>query len=153
MDLKSLLIPEKVVKFDFPGCEGLTFDLAFLSKEELVKLQKQCKKQKLDHRTRQIQDYFDEDEFLEVYVNKIIRGWSNFKIKYLKQMVLINDSTVEDDDIVEYSKEYAILLMKNSNVLDNWISEQIADLGKFTTNKLSTNSKESKSTSTPKTKE
>jgi hypothetical protein len=146
-DLKSLLLPEKVVSFDFPGCKGLTFELAFLSKEELVKIQKECTGKKLDQRTRAVQDYFDDDKFLELYVSKIIRGWAGFKIKYLKEMVLIDDSNVDDDEEIDYSDEQALMLMKTSTVLDNWISEQIGDLGKFTTPKSKKKSSSSKSTS------
>jgi len=134
MDLKTLLLPEKVVTFDFPGCEGLTFDLAFLAKDELVKIQNECTNKVVDKRTRQMTDSFDDDKFLELYVNKIIRGWSGLKIKYLKELVLIDDASVDEDDEIDYSKEQALLLMQNSNTLDTWVADQIADLGKFSTN-------------------
>ena len=48
MDLNTMLLPEKVVTFDFPGCEGLTFDLAFLSKESNQELYKKCVKNKFN---------------------------------------------------------------------------------------------------------
>jgi len=133
MELKSLLLPEKVVTFDFPGCEGLTFDLAFLAKEELTKIQKECTGKKLDHRTRQMADYFDDEKFLKIYVRKILRGWSGLTVRHLKELVLIDDSGVDLDDHIEFSDAAALELMQASTSLDNWISEQIGDLGKFST--------------------
>jgi hypothetical protein len=147
MDLKSLLLPERVVSFDYPGCPGLVFELTYLSKDELIKLQRSCTSKKIDHKTRGTIDSFDDEKFLELYVEKILRGWKGFKLAYLKEMVLIDTSDINEDEELPFSKDQALLLMKSSSILDNWVSEQIGDLGKFSVSKLVKNTKESKPTS------
>ena len=131
MDLKSMLLPEKTVTFDFPGCEGLTFDLAFLSKESNQVLLKKCQRPKIDSKTRQSVDELDEDLFLKLYVKAIIKGWDGFKKIYLKELVLVKIPEGEEEDLLLYTDDNALELMKASVVLDTWISEVISDLGKF----------------------
>ena len=129
--IKSLLLDEKVVSFEFPGCPGLEFDLAYLSKDEVLKIQKKCTKTTFENRTRSQIDKVDDKLFLELYVGKIIKGWRGFKMKYLPEFVLADISTEEEDGEIEYDKETALELMQQSSILDSWVSDQITDLGKF----------------------
>lgn len=147
MELKSLLLPEKTVTFDFPGCEGLTFDLAYLSKESNQALVKKCQKTKIDMKTRQPTTEFDDELFLNLYVANIIKGWKGFKLKFLKELVLADISTDMEEEELEYSEENAIELMKNSQIFDNWVSEVISDLENFTRSNSKLKSIVSKDTS------
>lgn len=131
--LKSMLLPEKTVTFEFPGCEGFTVDLTYLSKERNQSIFKKCQKTHIDPKTRQPVEKFDDELFLEIYVKSIIRGWTGLKLKYLKELLLLEIPEDQEDDELEYSEENALELMKNSVIFDNWISEQISDLGKFST--------------------
>lgn len=129
-----MLLPEKTVTFDFPGCEGFKIDLAFLSKESNQAIYKKCQKQEIDPKTRQPIEKFDDELFLSVYTKSIIKGWAGLKLKYLKELVLVEIPKEQEDDELEFSEENALELMKNSVIFDNWISEQISDLGNFTLN-------------------
>ena len=131
MDLKNMLLPEKVVSFDFPGCEGLTFDLAFLSKETNQTLYKKCQKIKFDRNRTEITE-FDDDLFLQLYVKSIIKGWKGLTYTYLQELVLVDIPAGEEDKELDFSDDNALELMKASVVLDGWISEVISDLGNFT---------------------
>ena len=134
--LEDLLLPEKVVTFDFPGCAGLTFDLAFLSKEQLQKVVEKCTKIRIDPKTRQQTEQLDDDLFLSTYVSAIIKGWDGFKFKYLNEFIVWKTAGIDQDDEMDYSEGNAITLMKSSTVFDNWVSDQISDLGKFTSEPL-----------------
>ena len=131
MELKSLLLPEKTVTFDFPGCEGFKVDLAFLSKERNQEILKKCQKTHFDTKTRQPVDKFDDDLFLQLYVSAIIKGWTGLKLKYLKELVLVEVPEDDKDSELEFTEDNALQLMKNSIVFENWVSEVITDLGKF----------------------
>lgn len=146
MDLKSILIPERSVKFDYPGCPGLKVELTFLSKESNQKLLKKCTKNEFNKKTRQFNQVLDEDLFLEEYVTSIIKGWDGFKFKYLKKLVLIDESKFKDEDEMEFSVENAISLMKNSSDFDVWVSEMVSELENFSQNNSNTKSQESKAT-------
>ena len=150
MDLQSLLLPEKVVTFDFPGCEGFKVDLAFLSKESNQSIFKKCRKTRFDTKTRQPIEEFDEDKFLELYVEAIIKGWTGFKVKHLSELVLVDVGNDPDAEI-DYTPENALALMKSSTIFDNWVSEVLSDLSNFT--KDSTKKKPEKSKVTSKSKD
>jgi hypothetical protein len=134
MDLKNLLLPEKTVTFEFPGCDGLEFDLAFLSKESNQKLYNRCQINKYDKRTRQPYKELDEDRFLEEYVAAIVKDWRGFKAKYLSEFLLANLESEEPESELEYTQENALVLMKSSVLFDEWVSNMIGDLSNFTKN-------------------
>jgi len=147
MDLKSILLPERAVKFDFPGCPGFKVELTFLSKESNQAIIRKCTITEINKKTRRPEQKLDEEVFLEEYVKAIIKGWEGFKIKYLKELVLINDDNLEDEDELDFSHEDAVVLMKNSGVFDTWVSEVVSDLGNFSMNNSTKKSKGSKATS------
>jgi len=120
------------VEFEFPGCKGLSFDLAFLSKESHQDLYKKCMKMKVNARTRKPEEEFDDDMFLKLYVASIVRGWKGFKIKYVQEFVLAKVDSVDPEDELEFSEENALQLMRASTIFDNWVSELLLDLGNFT---------------------
>jgi hypothetical protein len=132
MDLKNMLLSEKVVNFDFPGCKGLTFDLAFLSKESNQALFKKCQKDIFNTKTRQPEKEFDDELFLELYVKSIVKGWKGLKLKFLKTLVLVEVTKEQEEKELEFSDANALNLMKNSVIFDNWVSDVIGDLGNFT---------------------
>lgn len=131
MNLKDLVIQEKTMTFEFPGFDGFTVDLTYLGKEELLKLSKAATKTTFDKK-RQPKEEFDADKFLKNYSEKTIRGWKGLKIKYLKELTLIDPAGYEDEDEVEYSAENAELLLRNSNIFDNWVTDTVNELTNFT---------------------
>lgn len=142
-----MLLPEKVVSFDFPGCEGFKIDLCFLSKESNQAILKKCQRTEIDPKTRQPRETFDEDLFLKLYVKAIIKGWSGLKLKFLKELVLVDIPEDQEEDELEYSESNALELMKNSVILDGWVTDMIKDLANFTKSNSTPKSKSSKATS------
>jgi hypothetical protein len=133
MDLKSMLLSEKVVTFDFPGCEGLTFDLAYLSKESNQALYKKCQRTKFDTKTRQAIEEFDDELFLELYVKSIVKGWKGFKVKYVNELVLADVGDDVEKELA-FSDDNALELMRSSTIFDTWVTEVLSDLGNFSSN-------------------
>jgi hypothetical protein len=133
ISLQSLLTPEKVVEVDYPGFEGFKLKIAFLSREEIVKIRKKCTVTKFDKRTRQPQDELDEELFLKTYVNSVVKGWSGLKFRYLQELMLVDLSTVEDvEQELEYNQDNALVLMKNSQELDGFVTDITSNLANFT---------------------
>jgi len=132
MNLKDLVLPEKTVTFEFPGCEGFKVDLAFLAKEEIVKLTKESTKTIYDKRTKQPSEEFDSEKFLSLYSKRVIKGWEGLKMKYLQDLILINSTGQDPDAELEFNEENAEVLLKNSNIFDNWVSDMTGDLTNFT---------------------
>lgn len=130
-DLSTLLVPSKSVEVDYPGLEGFKVNIAFLSREELVKIRK--KSSKVVYKNRQPSDELNEDLFLKLYVEATVKGWSGLKYKYLGQLVLVDLTKVKDlEECMTFSLDNALLLMKNSTEFDSFISETVSDLQAFT---------------------
>lgn len=135
VSLASLMTPSKTVTIDFPGYSGLTVDLCYLGRDELLKLRKKCVTTKFNKKTRQPEEELDEDRFLTEYVKAVIKTWSGFKYSYLEEFLLVDVSSQDPNDQLPFTQENAELLMKNSNVFDTWVTETVGDLENFTGSK------------------
>jgi hypothetical protein len=135
VSLASLMTPSKTVTIDYPGYSGLTVDLCYLAREELLKLRKRCITVKFDKKTRQPEEILDEDKFLTEYCKAVIKGWSGFKYRYLEEFLLVDIEKLDPDEVLEHTPENAELLMKNSGDFDSWVSDTVGDLENFTGNK------------------
>jgi hypothetical protein len=130
LSLKSLLVPSKSVEVEYPGMPGFVIDLAFLSRETLLNIRK--KSTKTTFKNRQAADEFNEDLFLQLYVENAVKGWRGLKLTYLEQLAPVDLTGQDMDSELAYSAENALYLMKNSSNFDGFISEQVGDLGNFT---------------------
>jgi hypothetical protein len=131
LSLKTLLVPSKSVQVEYPGMPGFVIDLAFLSRETLLSIRK--KSTKTSFKNRQAAEEFNEDLFLQLYVENAVKGWKGFKLNYLEQLAPVDLKGQNMDDELEYTAENALYLMKNSSNFDGFISEQVSDLGNFST--------------------
>jgi len=129
LSLKSLLVPSKSVEVEYPGMPGFTINLAFLSRETLINIRK--KSTKTTFKNRQAAEEFNEDLFLQLYVDSAVKGWSGLKLSYLEQLAPVDLSGQNMDAELEFTPENALYLMKNSSNFDGFVSEQVADLGNF----------------------
>lgn len=129
LSLKSLLVPSKSVEVEYPGMPGFIIDLSFLSRETLLNIRK--KSTKTSFKNRQPQEEFNEELFLQLYVENAVKGWKGLKLAYLEQLAPVEITGMDLDDELEYSPENALYLMKNSSNFDAFVSEQVTDLGNF----------------------
>ena len=135
VSLASLMTPSKTVSVPYPGCEGMTINLCYLAREELVKLRKKCLTTKWNKKTRQPEEELDEDKFLVNYCDAVIKGWKGLKYSYLEELLLVDVSQFDPEDCLPHTKENAELLMKNAVDFDTWVTETVGDLENFTGNK------------------
>ena len=135
VSLSSLLTPSKTVTVDYPGMNGFTVDLCYLAREELIKLRNRCLSQKFNRKTRAFDDQLDEDKFLVEYVKAVIKGWKGLKYSYLEELLLVDISSLDPEDELEFSQDNAQTLMKNAGDFDTWVTEVTGDLENFTKTK------------------
>lgn len=130
ISLKSLLVPSKTVEVEYPGFPDFKITIGYMSRETLISLRKKSTKNTFKGKT--VQDEFNEDLFLELYVDAAIKGWKGLKFSYVDLLVPVDVSEFDPQDELGYSKDNALMLMKNSSQFDNFISEQVNDLANFT---------------------
>jgi len=135
VSLSSLLTPSKTVTVDYPGMNGFTVDLCYLAREELIKLRNRCLSQKFNRKTRAFDEQLDEDKFLIEYVKAVIKGWKGLKYSYLEELLLVDISSLDPEDYLEFSQENAETLMKNAADFDTWVTEVTGELENFTKTK------------------
>ena len=131
ISLKSLLVPSKTIEVEYPGFSGFKLQINYISRDNLINLRK--KSTKTTFKGRQTQEDFNEDLFLELYVDAAIRGWSGLKFKYVDLLAPVDVSKFDPEDDLGYSKENALMLIKNSTDFDSFVSERVNDLGNFAT--------------------
>ena len=129
LSLKSLLVPSKSVEVEYPGMPGFKLNLAFLSRETLLNIRK--KSTKTTFKNRQPQEDFNEELFLQLYVENAIKGWSGLKLSYVEQLAPVDLANHDPEDFLEYTVDNALYLMKSSSNFDAFVSEQVSDLGNF----------------------
>lgn len=135
ISLASLMTPSKTVTLEFPGFNDVTVDLCYLAREELLKLRKKCVTTKFSKKTRQPEEILDEDKFLVEYCKAVIKNWSGLKYRYLEELLLVDISALDPEDVLIYTQDNAELLMKNSGDFDTWVTETVSELENFTGNK------------------
>ena len=104
-----------------------------MSRETLLNLRKKATKTSFKS-GKGVQEEFNEDLFLELYVDATIKGWDGLKFKYVNLLVPVDVSQFDPEDFLAYSKENALMLIKNSSTFDTFIAEQVNDLGNFSKN-------------------
>lgn len=131
--LQSLLTPSKVVEVDYSSDKpGFKVKVAFLSREELIKLRKNCVTTKFDRKSRQPVEELNEDLFSKNYVAAVVKGWSGLKYKYLADLMLVDLTSIKDvEEALDFTEENALLLMKNSVEFDGFITDITSDLANF----------------------
>jgi len=135
VSLKSLMTPSKTVSIEFPRFEGVTVDLCYLAREELVKLRKRCLSTKWDKKSHQPIEEMDDDKFIVEYCKAVIKGWKGLKYSYLEELLLVDISDLDPNDTLPFNQENSELLMKNATDFDTWVTEMVGDLENFTKNK------------------
>jgi len=135
VSLASLMTPSKTVTLDFPGYAGMSVDLCYLAREELVKLRKKCVTTKFSKKTRQPEEELDEDRFLLEYCKAVIKSWKGLKYRYLEELLLVDITELDPNDELCFTQENAELLMRNSGDFDTWVTETVSDLENFTSSK------------------
>lgn len=133
LSLKSLLVPSKTVEVEYPGLPGFKVQVCFLSRETLQSIRK--KSTKTTFKNRQAVEDLNDELFLELYVKAAVKGWTGLKFSYLEQLAPVDLSDQDADDVLEFTEDNALYLMKSSVNFDAFISEQVTDLGNFSKNK------------------
>lgn len=133
MELKNLISSNKVIKVEHPGLDGFIVDVAFISRDLTKKLVDKSTTSIYNRKTRQPEEDVDNDLFMRLYTKELVKGWTGLRLSYLPELVPVDFSSTEyaDDEMLEYSEQNALDLMKNSTDFDNWLSSVVKDVKNF----------------------
>lgn len=131
MGLSNLMVPSKTTWSEYPGLPGFEVLLAYLTRDELMKIRNKSVSNKVNRKTRAVEEEVDSDLFQTLYIQAIIKDWRGLKYKYLPKLLPTDISSVEEDEELAYTIEDAELLMKNSTDFDSWVSSVLEDVENF----------------------
>lgn len=131
LNIASLVLDSKSMTFEYPGMDGFSVELAYLSKTKIAELRKSCEKVKYDTNLQIPVPSIDEEKWLEVFCKEVIRNWEGFKVKHLVNLILIDEEGLDLEEEVPYNLENAVALLTKSPAFDGWVNSRISDLGNF----------------------
>lgn len=132
MLISSIIVQTKKVEVDFPGLEGFSVTISAISRELSRKIRDESMISKIDPRLKIPVEELDEDLFLEKFAKVAVVGWRGLKYRHLSQLVLVDESLIEDLDAeVDFSDENVRELIKSSQVFDSWINQEVFSLERF----------------------
>lgn len=133
MQLKNLIIDSKSAWVEFPGLTGFEVEVVNLSRKELQNLRKRCISQKLDRKTRQMEEVLDEEKFVQYFTQAVIKNWKGLTLEHLETLILIETEGVDLSQELDFSVENAEILVSQSAEFDGWLNEVVFDLDNFRT--------------------
>jgi hypothetical protein len=129
--IKNLMVNEKVSTVEFPDIDGFTVDVCYVGRDRMMKIRNQALVYKFNKRTRQREEEVDNDKFLEAYAEAVIKGWSGLTVKKLGNLIPVDLSKMNPTEEVPYSAEDALVLLKNSTLFDQFITDTLNDFENF----------------------
>jgi hypothetical protein len=129
--IKNLMINDKIVDVEFPDSNGFFISLAYLSREKLLKIRNRSLVVKFNKRTRQRDEEVDNDKFLEEYSREVIRGWRGLTLRELARIMPIETTGANMDEVISYSEEDALELLRNAPSFDQFITDCMNDFEIF----------------------
>jgi len=133
MQLKNLIIDSKSAWVDFPGMPGFSVQVVNLSRKELTGLRKRCVTQKLDRKTRQMEEVLDEEKFVIEFTNATISNWKGLTLEHLETLLLIDTAGKDLSEELPFTTDNAEILVGQSTEFDSWLNEVVFDLDNFRT--------------------
>jgi hypothetical protein len=129
--IKKLMVTEKVTEVDFPDLDGFTVQLCYVGRERMMKIRNQALVYKFNKRTRQREEEVDNDKFLEAYADAVIKGWKGLTVRGLATLLPIDTSSMDPKEEVPYSADDALLLLKNSTIFDQFVTDSLNNFEVF----------------------
>ena len=133
--IKNLVAKETTSWVEFPDIDGFEIQLAYLNRDDLMKIRTRSLTFKFNKRTRQREEEVDNDKFLEAYAEKSIKDWRGLKAKHLPILFPADISSMDPDENIEYDEEDALELLKNSTIFDQFITDCMNDFEQFSVKK------------------
>lgn len=125
------MVSEKISTVEFPDIDGFTVDVCYIGRDRMMKIRNQALVYKFNKRTRQREEEVDNDKFLEAYAEAVIKGWSGLTVKKLGMLIPVDLSKMDASEPVPYSADDALVLLKNSTLFDQFITDTLNDFENF----------------------
>lgn len=125
------MVTEKVTEVDFPDIDGFKVQLCYVGRDRMMKIRNQALEYKFNKRTRQREEEVNNDKFLELYADAVIKGWKGLNVRGLATLLPIDTAAMDPKEDVPYSADDALLLLKNSTLFDQFVTDSLNNFEVF----------------------
>lgn len=129
INLKDVSIDTRTVEVDYPGLEGFKVSLNYMSRATSKRIIESARKDEM--KNGMVMSVQDDDKFLDAFVDHAIAGWTGLTLDYVEKIMLIDIGDNDPSTVVEFSKDNAIMLMKNSAAFDSFVNATVFQLDTF----------------------
>ena len=132
MSLKNLIVNKAQIDIEHPLLDGFVVTVNFISKDKMRKLLDRSSTTKFSKKTHKPEETLDNDIFLNMYSKALISNWTGLKYSYLNELLPVDLSSITDlEELVDYTEEDALDLLKGSTDFDTWLSDAVSDITVF----------------------
>ncbi len=132
LNIAQLAVDTKKMTFDYPGQDGFSVTLTHLSKPEQVRIREDSMISKVDQESGFPYTELDQDLYLRNFASKAINGWKGLTGEILSQIMLIDESMLDDPkEEIDFSIDNAISMLRYSKAFDNWVTSQLGKIDNF----------------------
>lgn len=125
------MVTEKVTEVEFPDIDGFVVQLCYVGRDRMMKIRNQALEYKFNKRTRQREEEVNNDKFLELYADAVIKGWRGLNVRGLATLLPIDTNAMDPKEEVPYSADDALLLLKNSTLFDQFVTDSLNNFEVF----------------------
>lgn len=125
------MVTEKVTAVEFPDIDGFVVNLCYVGRDRMMKIRNQSLEYKYNKRTRQREEEVNNEKFLEHYAEAVIKGWSGLTVRGLATLLPIDTSAMDPKEEVPYTADDALLLLKNSTIFDQFVTDSLNNFEVF----------------------
>ena len=131
MKLKDLVADAKEVKVPFDGNEDFVVTISYVPRTEMTKMVKSCETTKMNRSTRQYETELDQEKFLKMFVERVVKDWEGLTLEILDELVPIDYEPEHANQELPFEPENALSLLKQSQVFDDWLNAKVNDISTF----------------------
>lgn len=131
INLKDIAVDSKTTWVDCDPVPGFSVEIAYIPRTEMSALVKSCQQSKFSRSTRQQEMTLDDDKFLDKFVKRAIKGWKGLTLEKAESLIPIDYEEKDKDAELQFSKDNAKFLVRESSIFDDWLNETISDIDTF----------------------
>jgi len=132
LNISDIAVSKAEVTVPFLGIKDVKITLSKISNEELMDIREQCIiGQKINPKTKVLEEQLDNEKFLRLYADLVIQGWDGLKGKHLSKLLLVNLPDDMADEAVPATSENKFELMSRSTEVDTFITQVLDDVSIF----------------------
>jgi len=132
MNITDYAVKKAEVTVPFLDLDNVYITIAKLSSEDILALRKKCSTGKRRNTvTKEWEEQIDNEKFLRQYADQVIIRWEGLKGKHLLELLMINLPADKLEEDVECTSDNKYALLENSNDVDSFLSDVLADVAIF----------------------